>query len=171
VWHFAAALLGTHEDRRPSIASEVAMSTHTHSLAASESHAFAAESAYPAYQAFRALQIVFVIAPLAAGADKFFNWLTNWEQYLAPVAARIAPPATFMHVVGVIEIVAALLVATKPRIGAYIVAIWMLGIVVNLLVLGSFYDIALRDFGLAIGAFALGRLADEFAAARRPMIA
>lgn len=116
----------------------------------------------PAYQAYQALHIGFTIAPIIAGADKFFGFLTNWEQYLAPFVATIVPAHTFMLAVGVIEIVAGLLVAFMPRIGAYVVCAWLLGIIVNLLILGGYYDIALRDLGLAIGAFALGRLSEEY---------
>jgi hypothetical protein len=118
-------------------------------------------AASPSHQAYQALHVGFTIAPILAGADKFFNWMTNWEQYLAPFVTTLVPAHTFMLAVGVIEIVAGLLVAVKPRIGAYVVCTWLLGIIVNLLVLGGYYDIALRDLGLAIGAFALGRLSEE----------
>ena len=116
----------------------------------------------PGYQAYQALRAGFTIAPIIAGADKFFGFLTNWEQYLAPVIPTVMPAHTFMLIVGVIEIVAGLLVAVMPRIGAYIVCAWLLGIIGNLLLLGGYYDIALRDLGLAIGAFALGRLSEEY---------
>ena len=116
----------------------------------------------PGYQAYQALRAGFTIAPIIAGADKFFGFLTNWEQYLAPVITTVMPAHTFMLIVGVIEIVAGLLVAVMPRIGAYIVCAWLLGIIGNLLLLGGYYDIALRDLGLAIGAFALGRLSEEY---------
>ena len=116
----------------------------------------------PGYQAYQALHVGFTIAPIIAGADKFFGFLTNWEQYLAPFVTTMVPAHTFMLVVGVIEIVAGLLVAVMPRIGAYIVCAWLLGIIGNLLLLGGYYDIALRDLGLAIGAFALGRLSEEY---------
>ena len=115
-----------------------------------------------AYQAFRILQLGFVVAPIAAGADKFFNLLVNWEQYLAPVAARIIDPRSFMMAVGVIEIIAGLLVAVKPRIGGYVVSAWLLGIVVNLLLIPGYFDVALRDFGLALGALAMARLAEQY---------
>lgn len=117
----------------------------------------------PGYQAYQALHAGFTIAPIIAGADKFFGFLTNWEQYLAPVVTTVMPAHTFMLIVGVIEIVAGLLVAIKPRIGAYIVCAWLFGIIGNLLLLGGYYDVALRDLGLAIGAFALGRLSEEYA--------
>ena len=118
----------------------------------------------PAYQAYLILYAAFIAAPLLAGADKFLHLLVNWDQYLAPSVARFLPIAAhpFMLVVGVIEMVAAALVAIKPRIGAYVVAVWLWGIIVNLLLIPGYYDIALRDFGLSLGALALGRLAQEF---------
>jgi hypothetical protein len=118
----------------------------------------------PAYQAYLILYAAFIVAPLIAGADKFFHLLVNWDQYLAPVIAGILPvaPHTFMLIVGVIEIVAAGLVAFKPRLGAYVVAAWLWGIIVNLLLVPGYYDVALRDFGLSLGALALGRLAEQF---------
>jgi hypothetical protein len=120
----------------------------------------------PAYQAYRILQLAFVLAPILAGADKFFHLLVNWDQYLAPFFARLVSPIggghNFMLLVGVIEIVAGIVVAVKPRIGAYIVAVWLWSIIINLLVLGGYYDVALRDFGLSLGAVALGRLAEVY---------
>jgi len=114
----------------------------------------------PQYQAYTILHVGYVIAPLVAGFDKFTHYLVNWDQYLAPVVPRVTgiDPNTFMKGVGVIEIVAALGVAFKPRIFAYVVSAWLIGIVVNLLLTGNYYDIALRDFGLALGALALARL-------------
>ena len=115
----------------------------------------------PAYQAFRALQIGFVAAPIVAGADKFFGLLTEWTRYLWPGFSGLLglPPETFMAIVGVVEIVAGITVAVKPRFGGYLVAAWLVGIILNLLLVGDYLDIALRDLGLAIGAFALARLA------------
>jgi len=106
----------------------------------------------------------FAALPVVAGFDKFFHLLVNWDQYLAPLAIQILPVTghMFMLAVGVIEIVAGLLVAFRPRIGAYVVALWLGGIIVNLLMIPGFYDIALRDFGLALGALALARLSQEF---------
>jgi uncharacterized membrane protein YphA (DoxX/SURF4 family) len=115
----------------------------------------------PARQAYQALHIGFIVAPILAGLDKFTNLLTDWTQYLAPSIANLLPfsAQTFMHVVGVVEIVAGLLVAVRPRIGGYVVSAWLIGIILNLLIhTERFYDIALRDLGLAIGAFALARL-------------
>jgi hypothetical protein len=116
------------------------------------------------YQAYQILHCGFVAAPLIAGVDKFFHFLTNWDRYLAPVVSRSTgiDTHTFMLGVGVVEIAAALLVAIKPRLGAYIVAAWLGGIIINLLLLPGFYDIALRDFGLLLGALALGRLSERF---------
>ena len=121
-------------------------------------------AAQPAYQAYVILHVGFAVLPLIAGADKFFHFLVNWDQYLAPFVTRLLPVTghTFMLVVGAIEIVAGLIVAVRPRLGAYIVALWLWGIIVNLLLIPGFYDIALRDFGLSLGALALGRLSREF---------
>jgi hypothetical protein len=115
------------------------------------------------------LHIGFAALPVIAGIDKFFHWLVNWDQYLAPLATEILPVSghTFMLAVGVVEVAAGLLVAFRPRIGAYVVALWLWGIIVNLLLIPGFYDIALRDFGLSIGALALARLSEEFS--QRPL--
>jgi uncharacterized membrane protein YphA (DoxX/SURF4 family) len=114
-------------------------------------------------QAFLLLRTVFTVAPILFGLDKFSNLLTDWTMYLAPVATSVIPvPAqTFMYVVGVVEIIAGLAVAFRPRFGSLLVAAWLLGIIVNLLVLGSFFDVALRDFGLLVGALALNRLSPK----------
>jgi hypothetical protein len=114
----------------------------------------------PTYQAYQLLHWGFVAAPVLAGTDKFLHLLTNWDQYLAPGLARMSPFGAHatMLVVGVIEVVAGLVVALKPRLGAYVVAAWLAGIILDLLLLGSFFDVALRDFGLLLGAVALGRL-------------
>ena len=117
----------------------------------------------PAYQAYQILHWGFVVAPIIAGLDKFFMKLTDWTMYLwKPLGDMVGGAGTFMRIVGAIEIVAGCLVAFKPKIGAPIVAFWLLGIIVNLLLLGSYYDIALRDLGLCLGALALGRLAMHF---------
>jgi uncharacterized membrane protein YphA (DoxX/SURF4 family) len=115
----------------------------------------------PAQQAFLLLRTVFTVAPIAFGLDKFVNLLTDWPGYLAPFADRLIPGTAqqAMYIVGVIEIVAGLLVAVRPKYGAVVVAAWLAGIIVNLLILGDFYDVALRDFGLLVGALALLRLA------------
>lgn len=116
------------------------------------------------HTAYNVLKAGFIIAPLVAGIDKFFNYLTEWTKYLAPLFNELInlSPESFMRGVGVIEIVAAIGVLLKPRIFAYVVSAWLAGIVVNLLILGQYWDIALRDVGLAIGAFALGQLASQF---------
>ncbi len=124
-------------------------------------------AASPAYQAFRILQIGFVAAPLLAGLDKFFHLLVNWDQYLPSVVARLSPiPGhQLMLVVGVIEIIAGIGVAWKPRIFAWVVAAWLVVIIINLLLIPGYFDIALRDFGLFLGALALARLSQQFARA------
>src|SRR4051812_49455825 len=113
------------------------------------------------YQAFILLRIAFTVAPIAFGIDKFFNVMVDWPNYLAPWINDIAPGTgqEFMYFVGVTEILAGVIVALKPRYGAYIVAAWLAGIIVNLLSYSGFYDIALRDFGLMLGALTLARLA------------
>jgi uncharacterized membrane protein YphA (DoxX/SURF4 family) len=118
----------------------------------------------PAYQSFWLLRIAFTVAPILFGADKFANVLVNWEKYLAPWIRDISPFSATgtMHVVGIIEIVAGLAVALRPRYGAYLVAAWLGGIVVNLLSYSGYYDIALRDFGLMLGALTLARLASRY---------
>jgi hypothetical protein len=118
----------------------------------------------PAYKAYLVLYLGFAALPVLAGLDKFFNLLANWDQYLAPLVTRLLPVGgtTFMLAVGVIEIAAGLLVAIRPRIGAYVVALWLWGIIINLLLIPGYYDIALRDFGLSIGAIALAQLSREF---------
>jgi hypothetical protein len=115
----------------------------------------------PERQAYELLHWGFVAAPVIAGLDKFAGLLTNWDAYLAPPFARILGSSAhgFMLVVGVVEIAAGLIVAVKPKVGAYVVAAWLAAIIVNLLVSGHYFDIALRDFGLMLGALALGRLA------------
>lgn len=123
-----------------------------------------AASARPAYQAYFMLHVGFAALPIVAGLDKFFHLLVNWDQYLAPLATQVLPVSghTFMLAVGVVEIVAGVLVALRPRIGAYVVALWLWGIIVNVLLIPGFYDVALRDFGLSVGALALARLSREF---------
>ena len=123
-------------------------------------------AARPAYQSYLMLHIGFAVLPIVAGFDKFFHLLVDWDQYLAPQAVEFLPVTshTFMLVVGVIEIAAGLLVAFRPRIGAYVVALWLWGIIVNLLLIPGYYDIALRDFGLSLGALALARLSGEIGA-------
>lgn len=119
------------------------------------------QAASPSRQAFLLLRTVFTVAPIAFGLDKFFNVLTDWPAYLAPVINDVVPGTAqqAMYAVGVVEIVAGLAVALLPRYGALLVAGWLAGIIVNLLLIPDHYDIALRDFGLLVGALALSRLA------------
>jgi uncharacterized membrane protein YphA (DoxX/SURF4 family) len=119
----------------------------------------------PSLQAFWVLRIVFTIAPVVAGLDKFFHWLVDWDKYVAPAADDLigGRAHALMLAVGVVEIVAGIGVAIRPRFFAYVVSAWLLGIVVNLLMIPGYYDIALRDLGLAVGALALGRLSEVHA--------
>jgi hypothetical protein len=118
----------------------------------------------PAFQAFWLLRIGFTVAPILFGLDKFLNWLVDWEIYLAPEINDLVPGNAHqaMLAVGVIEIVAGLAVAVRPRFGGYLVAAWLAGIIVNLLLQADFYDIALRDFGLFLAALTLARLATVY---------
>ncbi len=112
------------------------------------------------YQAFALLRLAFTVAPIAFGLDKFSNVLVDWPIYLAPWIDDAAPGAAqdFKYFVGATEIVAGVLVALKPRYGAYVVAGWLAGIILNLLTHSGYYDVALRDFGLMLGALTLARL-------------
>jgi uncharacterized membrane protein YphA (DoxX/SURF4 family) len=118
----------------------------------------------PGYQAFMLLRIAFTVAPILFGLDKFFNVLVDWEIYLAPWINDIVPgsASTAMHLVGIVEIAAGIFVALKPRYGAYVVAAWLGGIIIDLLTYSGYYDIALRDFGLMLGALTLARLASKY---------
>jgi hypothetical protein len=118
----------------------------------------------PAYQAYLALRAGFVVAPILFGLDKLTNLLTDWTTYLAPAVDRLVPGSatSAMLAVGVVEVVAGLVVAFRPKVGGYLVAAWLAGIIGNLLLLGDHYDVALRDFGLLLAALALARLATAF---------
>jgi hypothetical protein len=122
-------------------------------------------AASPARQAYHILHVAFVLAPLVAGIDKFLHLLVNWDQYLAPKIAGLTtiPAHNLMLAAGVIEIIAAFIVAFKPKVGAWIVCLWLWAIIVNLLFLPGYYDVALRDFGLSLGALALACLSRDFA--------
>ncbi len=126
-----------------------------------------------AYQAFWLLRIGFTVAPILFGIDKFFNWTVHWPDYLAGWINNIMPGSAqdFMYFVGVVEIAAGLIVAVAPMIGAPLVAAWLAGIIINLLTNNppEYYDIALRDFGLMLGALTLTRLAWAFARDARPV--
>jgi hypothetical protein len=124
----------------------------------------------PTFAAYFLLRTVFTVAPIVFGLDKFFNLLTHphhWSMYLAPWINNIVPGTAdqCMYLVGVIEIAAGVLVAVAPRIGAWVVAAWLAGIIIDLVTLPGYYDIALRDFGLLVGAVALGLLAQGVHAA------
>lgn len=111
--------------------------------------------------AWWALRIALGVGPIAAGVDKYFNKLTDWTMYLSPLATKMLPvkDTTFMHIVGVIEIIAGIIVLTRwTRIGSYIVGLWLLAIAANLLTTGMFYDLAVRDVEIAVAAFALAQL-------------
>jgi hypothetical protein len=133
-------------------------------IANANPQAFAREHSRPAWQAYKILHFGFTVAPILAGLDKFFHLLCNWDQYLAPWIARLAPIGghNLMLIAGVVEIVAGVLVALKPKIAAPIIGVWLFLIILNLVSMGSYLDVALRDLGLALGAFALWRLSLEF---------
>jgi hypothetical protein len=116
------------------------------------------------HQAYVILLCAFIIAPIVAGADKFFHFLVDWNQYLAPIIPRLTgiDARLFMMFVGVVEIIAGIIVAITPRFGGLLVAAWLWGIIVNLFLIPGYYDIALRDFVLSLGAIALARLSAEF---------
>lgn len=124
-------------------------------------------STSPAYQAFRILQLGFVAAPILAGLDKFFHLLVNWDQYVPAIVTRLSPidVHSLMLAVGLIEIIAGLGVAWKPRIFAYVVAAWLALIIINLLLIPGYFDVALRDCGLFLAALALARLSQQFSRA------
>ncbi|MBZ5553705.1 MAG: DoxX family membrane protein [Acidobacteriia bacterium] len=108
-----------------------------------------------------ALRIGLGVAPIVAGIDKYFNKLVDWGMYLSPYATKLIPVSvpTFMHVVGIVEVAAGIVVLSRwTRLGSYVVMLWLLGIAANLLSTGMFYDLAVRDMELAIGAFALSQL-------------
>ena len=127
-----------------------------------------ARTGSPASQAYQILHLGFTVAPILAGLDKFLGLLTNWDRYLAPAVAAALPFGghTFMLIVGAIEVVAGIGVFLMPRLFAYVVSAWLVGIILNLLLAGSFLDVALRDLGLALGALALARLSQDPAVER-----
>jgi uncharacterized membrane protein YphA (DoxX/SURF4 family) len=109
------------------------------------------------------LKWTYGLVPIVAGADKFMHLLTDWDKYLAPAIANMLPmqPHAFMSIVGIIEIVAGVLVLIKPKIGSLVVGCWLIGIAINLLLTGQYYDVAVRDVVMAIGAFSLFMLVSE----------
>jgi hypothetical protein len=129
-----------------------------------ESAAISRDASAPSFQAYRILHLGFVVAPIVAGLDKFFNLLTDWTQYLPGFVTSMAGGNghALMMVVGVVEILAGIGVALKPRVFSYVVAAWLGAIIVNLLLIPGYFDVALRDFGLLLGALALGRLSAEY---------
>jgi hypothetical protein len=138
-----------------------AISSHTEAVVTPSARS--ASATRPSYQAYQILRLGFTVAPIVAGLDKFFHLLVNWDQYLPAFVNNLTGGRghELMLAVGVIEIVAGLGVAFKPRVFAYVVAAWLLLIVFNLLLIPGFFDVALRDFGLALGALALARLSHE----------
>jgi len=118
----------------------------------------------PGYQAYTALYLGYAALPIIAGLDKFAHALTDWNQYLAPIVTSTLgiTATTFMYGVGAIEVAAGCLVAARPRLGAAVVGLWLCGIIGNLLLIPGYFDIALRDFGLAVGAFALWRMSAQY---------
>ena len=111
--------------------------------------------------AWWALRIALGVGPIVAGLDKFFNKLADWQMYLSPLATKVThlSPSTFMHIVGVVEIIAGIIVLTRfTKFGAYLVMAWLIGIAINLVTTGMFYDLAIRDLEIAVGAFALSQL-------------
>jgi uncharacterized membrane protein len=130
------------------------------------------QAADPSRQAYLLLRTVFTVAPIVFGLDKFANVLVDWPRYLAPIINDVVPGSgqQAMYVVGVVEVLAGLAVALRPRYGALLVTAWLAGIIVNLLLIPGYFDIALRDFGLLVAALALSRLAVAHEPARRPNV-
>ena len=124
----------------------------------------ATDTSRPGYQAYQILRLAFIVAPILMGLDKFLGVLVNWDQYLSAFANNVLGGYghEFMYVVGVIEIIAGIGVLLKPKIFAYVVAAWLGLIIVNLLMIPGYFDVALRDFGLLLAALALGRLSQEY---------
>ena len=147
------------------------MSTHAHPHPQPRALSTTIDVRDPVVQSFWLLRIGFTVAPILFGLDKFASVMTDWTKYLASEYNDLIPgtASQAMHMVGVVEIAAGLLVAVRPRIGAYVVAAWLAGIIVNLLTKNApqYYDIALRDFGLMLGALSLGRLALAVQPARK----
>lgn len=133
---------------------------HSMSMAGKMAGVTSGAASTPTYQAYQVLHLGFTLAPILAGVDKFLHLLTNWDNYLAPWIAQLSPFSahSLMELVGIIEIIAGVVVAVKPRIGAWVVFAWLWAIIINLLTYPGYFDIALRDFGLSLGALALARL-------------
>jgi hypothetical protein len=139
------------------------MSTQT-ATTAETTNDVRARASSPSYQAYQILHLAFIVAPVVAGLDKFFHLLVNWDQYLPPSVNNLVGGHghELMLGVGVIEVVAGIGVAFKPKFFSYVVAVWLALIIVNLLMIPGYFDVALRDFGLLLGALALARLSHEF---------
>lgn len=137
------------------------MSTHAHPTPHIAALPSAEALRHPVQQSFLLLRIAYTVAPILFGIDKFAQVMTHWTKYLSSQYNDLIPgnASQAMHMVGVVEIAAGLIVAVRPRIGAYVVALWLAGIILDLLLLGGYGDVALRDFGLLLGALTLGRLA------------
>jgi hypothetical protein len=114
------------------------------------------------YAAYKTLYVGFIALPLIAGLDKYFNWLCDWSMYLSPLIKGLIDGHSFMKAVGAVEILAGLLVMFNPRIGAFVVAVWLWAIIINLLTIPAFLDVALRDLGLSLGALALANLSRAY---------
>src|ERR1044071_258392 len=140
------------------------MTTHTSAIAGTTNDVRARPSS-SSYQAYQILHLAFIVAPVVAGLDKFFHLLVNWDQYLPPLVNNLVGGHghELMLGVGIIEVVAGIGVAFKPKIFSYVVAAWLALIIVNLLIIPGYFDVALRDFGLLLGALALGQLSQQFA--------
>jgi len=132
-------------------------------LTASSTIAAPARTASNAEQAYKILHFGFTVAPIIAGLDKFIGLLADWDKYVAPSMAKMLPfdVKTFMLIVGVVEIAAGIIVALRPKVGAYVVTAWLAVIILNLLMLGNYFDVALRDLGLIFGALALAKLSKD----------
>ena len=138
--------------------------TNLTATAAQTTNRVRARASSPSYQAYRILRVAFIVAPIVAGLDKFFHSLVNWDQYLPQSINNLVGGHghELMLGVGVIEVAAGIGVAFKPKIFAYVVAAWLALIIVNLLMIPGYFDVALRDFGLLLGALALARLSPQF---------
>ncbi|HEY5917845.1 MAG TPA: tRNA (5-methylaminomethyl-2-thiouridylate)-methyltransferase [Chryseolinea sp.] len=114
-------------------------------------------------RATQVLRLTYGLVPIVAGLDKFMNVLTDWSKYLAPAVTDVIPlsPDAFMNIVGVIEIIAGIIVLARPKLGSIIVGLWLIGIAINLLLTGQYFDVAVRDIVMAIGAFCLYTLLDD----------
>ena len=146
------------------------MSTHAHTASSPVALPSSKALRHPVQQSYLLLRIAFTVAPILFGIDKFAQVMTHWTKYLASQYNDLIPgtASQAMHMVGVVEIAAGLIVLVRPRIGAYVVAAWLAGIILDLLLVGGYGDVALRDFGLLLAALTLGRLATAEAHGQLP---